>query len=169
MVKRSPIKNTGNAPPHDHSVDAAIWSKIYSQARAITWLKWVSFSSWDYATMNIEAKRLVAQWIPMETAINQVVSEYLDKSPQYQLALAKAKKDATPKSSWNKSSSTNSNWVYKETQNYTKNWVTVAVDIQKGSWNKTVLWKPFDITWWAEAWNVSTKPTAWGLSSLKFK
>ena len=42
--------------------------------------------------MFTEAQRLAELGVPLDTAINQVVTQYLDKSPEYQLALAKQKK-----------------------------------------------------------------------------
>lgn len=94
-------------------IQATIGTKIYSQAQEITGLKGVSFSSSDYNAMLTEAQRLAELGVPLDTAINQVVTQYLDKSPEYQLALAKQKKAATIKASgWTSSSG---NWTTTST------------------------------------------------------
>lgn len=46
--------------------------------------------------MLTEAQRLAELGVPLDTAINQVVTQYLDKSPEYQAALAKARKAGQP-------------------------------------------------------------------------
>lgn len=96
-------------------VQSAIGTKIYTQAQQLTGLKWVTFSSADYNSMLTEAQRLAELGVPLDTAINQVVTQYLDKSPEYQAALAKARKAGQPSGRWGGWGSTSSKFVSYQT------------------------------------------------------
>lgn len=96
-------------------VQSAIGTKIYTQAQQLTGLKWVTFSSADYNAMLTEAQRLAELGVPLDTAINQVVTQYLDKSPEYQAALAKARKAGQPSGKWGSGGSTSSKFVSYQT------------------------------------------------------
>ena len=96
-------------------VQSAIGTKIYTQAQEITGLKWISFTSADYNAMLTEAQRLAELGTPLDTAINQVVTQYLNKSPEYQSALAKSRKAGQPSGKWGGGWSTSSKFVSYQT------------------------------------------------------
>ena len=124
-------------------IQAAIWTKIYTQAQEITWLKWVTFSSAEYNSMLTEAQRLVEIWVPLDTAINQAVTRYISKSPEYQAALAKARKAWMTKAWWSGGSSygtTQAKEFYIEDANGNK----TLVSWQYQPWSKGSIWRYLD-------------------------
>lgn len=141
-LARSKYEKGANLPTWTvaRQVQAAIGTKIYKQAQEITWLKWVTFSSADYNSMLTEAQRLAELGIPLDTAINQVVSQYIWTSPEYQANLAKQGKAWTTRSGWG--------WIS------TAYWTSTAKEfyIDDGNgWKKLIAWSVAGWKNWAPA------------------
>ena len=115
-------------------INAVIGSKIYTQAQELTWLKWITFNSGTYSLMITEAQNLTQSGVPFETAINQVISKYINESPEYKAALAKAKKDATIKA-WGGG---DSYWTSQPKEVYVDGKLQVVQFIPWTKWN---VWK----------------------------
>lgn len=118
-------------------------SKIYTQAKSITGLKWVTFSLLDYNNMIADAMSMVENMnTPMDEAINRVVSEYIEWSPEYKAALAKARKEWMIKS-WGWSSGAQY-WTSQSKEVYINGELKT---VQYIPWTKGNAWKYVDNNW----------------------
>lgn len=118
-------------------VTAMIGSKIYTLAKSNTWLKGITFSSWDYATMNTEAQRLINMGVPLDTSIDQVLNEFVSNTPEYRAAMAKANKAWMVKWSWGK-------WWTKASYTYQtiiwQDWKPHRIEAIKWGWTTKDFW-----------------------------
>lgn len=154
-------------------ITGIIGSQIYKQAQELTWLKGITFGSWTYSLMITEAQALAENGTPLETAINQVVSKYINESPEYRNALAKQRKDATIKASSGNSSA--SYWTAQPKEVYVDGKLQVVQFIPWTKWN---VWKYVNndgtpVTWTiSDVWenkDSSSNSSSWNYWSTQSK
>lgn len=124
-------------------IDATIGSSIYKKAQEISWLKGITFTSAQYNVMVEEAKQLVRNGISPDEAMTQVITQFLQSSPEYQAQLAKEKKAWMVKT-WG------SGWTSDSTK-----WIYVVQEL--------IDWKPKNVEY--RKWDTSYRRELWVASS----